>query len=159
MPTIFGLSGSLRKGIIQQRSSARRGRAAPAGTIVETAISARCRCITPMRRPRMARPLPSRSCNRQMAAADALLLSTPEYNNSIPGVFKECHRLDVAGEGLKDFCRQAGGDHGCPPGGFGTIPAATPAAGAADPEGRALGRGPVDGVTRRRALRRDQATC
>jgi NAD(P)H-dependent FMN reductase len=59
----------------------------------------------------------------QIAAADGLLLFTPEYNNSIPGVFKNA--IDWASRPAKDMGRVFGGKPvavlGASPGGFGTI--------------------------------------
>ncbi|HEY1131599.1 MAG TPA: NADPH-dependent FMN reductase [Roseateles sp.] len=56
-------------------------------------------------------------------AADALLIGTPEYNNSIPGVLK--NGLDwlsrPAGEGAKLFGGKPTGLIGATPGGFGTV--------------------------------------
>jgi len=56
-------------------------------------------------------------------AADALLISTPEYNNSMPGVLK--NGLDwlsrPSGEGSKLFGGKPTGLIGATPGGFGTV--------------------------------------
>ncbi|MCE4557291.1 NADPH-dependent FMN reductase [Roseateles cellulosilyticus] len=56
-------------------------------------------------------------------AADALLIGTPEYNNSIPGVLK--NGLDwlsrPSGEGAKLFGGKPTGLIGATPGGFGTV--------------------------------------
>ncbi|MBV8035344.1 NADPH-dependent FMN reductase [Roseateles sp.] len=56
-------------------------------------------------------------------AADALLIGTPEYNNSIPGVLK--NGLDwlsrPSGEGTKLFGGKPTGLMGATPGGFGTV--------------------------------------
>jgi chromate reductase len=58
-----------------------------------------------------------------IAAADGLLLSTPEYNNSIPGVFKNA--IDWLSRPPADIKRVFGGKPvavmGTTPGGFGTI--------------------------------------
>jgi len=58
-----------------------------------------------------------------VAAADGLLLVTPEYNNSIPGVFKNA--IDWMSRPAADIARVFGGKHvaliGASPGGFGTI--------------------------------------
>jgi NAD(P)H-dependent FMN reductase len=59
----------------------------------------------------------------EIRAADALLISTPEYNNSIPGVLK--NGLDwlsrPSGEGAKLFGGKPTGLIGATPGGFGTV--------------------------------------
>ncbi|HEY8879036.1 MAG TPA: NADPH-dependent FMN reductase [Roseateles sp.] len=56
-------------------------------------------------------------------AADALLIGTPEYNNSIPGVLK--NGLDwlsrPSGEGARLFGGKPTGLVGATPGGFGTV--------------------------------------
>lgn len=56
-------------------------------------------------------------------AADALLIGTPEYNHSIPGVLK--NGLDwlsrPSGEGAKLFGAKPTGVIGASPGGFGTV--------------------------------------
>jgi chromate reductase len=58
-----------------------------------------------------------------IAAADGLLLATPEYNNSIPGVFKNA--IDWLSRPSSDIPRIFGGKPtaivGASPGGFGTI--------------------------------------
>jgi NAD(P)H-dependent FMN reductase len=59
----------------------------------------------------------------EIRAADALLIGTPEYNNSIPGVLK--NGLDwlsrPSGEGAKLFGGKPTGLIGATPGGFGTV--------------------------------------
>jgi chromate reductase, NAD(P)H dehydrogenase (quinone) len=58
-----------------------------------------------------------------IAAADGLLLATPEYNNSIPGVFKNA--IDWLSRPSADIQRVFGGKPvalmSASPGGFGTI--------------------------------------
>lgn len=59
----------------------------------------------------------------QIAGADGLLLFTPEFNNSIPGVFKNA--IDWTSRPAKDIGRIFGGKPvavlGASPGGFGTV--------------------------------------
>jgi len=59
----------------------------------------------------------------EIRAADALLISTPEYNHSIPGVLK--NGLDwlsrPSGEGTRLFGGKPTGVIGASPGGFGTV--------------------------------------
>ena len=59
----------------------------------------------------------------QIAGCDGLLLATPEYNNSIPGVFKNA--IDWASRPAADIARTFGDKPvaliGASPGGFGTI--------------------------------------
>lgn len=58
-----------------------------------------------------------------IAAADGLLLATPEYNNSIPGAFKNA--IDWLSRPSADIARVFGGKPvailGASPGGFGTV--------------------------------------
>lgn len=58
-----------------------------------------------------------------VAGADGLLLATPEYNNGIPGVFK--NGIDWLSRPASDIARVFGGKPvaviGASPGGFGTI--------------------------------------
>jgi len=63
------------------------------------------------------------SLKEAIVAADGLLLATPEYNNGIPGVFK--NMIDWASRPANDIGRIFGGKPvalmGASPGGFGTI--------------------------------------
>ena len=60
---------------------------------------------------------------RKLLAADGLLLVTPEYNNSIPGAFKNA--IDWMSRPSSEIARHFGGTPvaviGASPGGFGTI--------------------------------------
>lgn len=68
-------------------------------------------------------PRPVAELKEAIAAADGLLLVTPEYNNSIPGVFKNA--IDWLSRPPADIKRVFGGRPvaliGASPGGFGTI--------------------------------------
>jgi len=68
-------------------------------------------------------PQPVRELKEAVTAADGLLLVTPEYNNSIPGVFKNA--IDWLSRPPSDIQRVFGGKPvaliGASPGGFGTV--------------------------------------
>jgi len=68
-------------------------------------------------------PAPVTALKDRVAAADGLLLVTPEYNNGIPGVFKNA--IDWLSRPSSDIGRTFGGKPvaviGASPGGFGTI--------------------------------------
>lgn len=68
-------------------------------------------------------PKPVADLKDAIVAADGLLLATPEYNNSIPGVFKNA--VDWLSRPPADIGRVFGGKPvalmGASPGGFGTI--------------------------------------
>ena len=49
-------------------------------------------------------PQPVTALKEAVASADGLLLATPEYNNSIPGVFKNRDRLALATAGRHSPC-------------------------------------------------------
>lgn len=61
----------------------------------------------------------------QIEHADGLLLVTPEYNNGIPGVFKNALDWIGSGPGAKVFAGKPVAVIGASPGGFGTIMAQT----------------------------------
>jgi chromate reductase len=68
-------------------------------------------------------PAPVAALKARIVACDGLLLATPEYNNSIPGVFKNA--IDWLSRPATDIPRVFGGRPsaliGASPGGFGTI--------------------------------------
>lgn len=68
-------------------------------------------------------PLAAVTLKDQIAEADGLLLATPEYNNSIPGVFKNA--VDWTTRPAADIERVFGGKSvaimGASPGAFGTL--------------------------------------
>ncbi|MBO6949847.1 MAG: NAD(P)H-dependent oxidoreductase [Rhodospirillales bacterium] len=61
-----------------------------------------------------------RTLQTQLADADGLLLVTPEYNNGVPGVFKNAIDWMSRGDGLKHFKGKPVAVIGASPGGFGT---------------------------------------
>ncbi|WP_353474857.1 NAD(P)H-dependent oxidoreductase [Salipiger sp. H15] len=66
-------------------------------------------------------PVAVKTLQAQLAEADGLLLVTPEYNNGIPGVFKNAIDWMSRGDGLKIFRDKPVAIIGASPGGFGTI--------------------------------------
>ncbi len=86
---VLGISGSLRRGLAEQRPAAGGRRAAARrGGAGRVRAPARGPALRRGRRSG-GRPRPwSRSCARRCASADAVLIATPEYNHSIPGQLK-----------------------------------------------------------------------
>jgi chromate reductase, NAD(P)H dehydrogenase (quinone) len=123
MVTLIGISGSLRKG--SYNSALLRSAAALMPHGAELRIES-IRDITLYDGDVEANegiPAPVASLKDKIAAADGLLLVTPEYNNSMPGVFKNA--IDWLTRPPADIPRVFRGKPvaliGASPGGFGTI--------------------------------------
>ena len=122
MVTLVGISGSLRKG--SYNSALLR---AAAGLMPEGAElrieSIRDITLYDGDVETEGMPAPVTALKDKIAAADGLLLVTPEYNNSIPGVFKNA--IDWLSRPPADIARVFGGKPvaliGASPGAFGTI--------------------------------------
>lgn len=88
MPTILGVSGSLRRGSFNTLLLRAAVELAPAGTTIEIES---IRDIPPYDNDvetSTGVPTVVQALKDKIAAADGLLIATPEYNNSIPGVAK-----------------------------------------------------------------------
>jgi chromate reductase, NAD(P)H dehydrogenase (quinone) len=88
MATLIGLCGSLRRGSYNAMLLRAAAEAAPAGTTIEIAS---IREIPPYDGDVEAEqgvPAPVQQLKDLIAASDGVLIVTPEYNNSIPGVLK-----------------------------------------------------------------------
>lgn len=123
MATILGISGSLRRGSFNTALLAAAVEVAPEGTrlIAETLhgvplYDADVEAADGI-------PAAVRRLKEGVVAADGLLLVTPEYNNAIPGVFKNA--IDWMSRPSDDIARVFGGLPvaviGASPGRFGTI--------------------------------------
>jgi NAD(P)H-dependent FMN reductase len=88
MAKLIGISGSLRKCSFNAALLRAAAELAPAGTAVEIASIAGIPLYDGDLESAQGIPPPVATLKDQIAAADGLLLVTPEYNNSIPGVFK-----------------------------------------------------------------------
>lgn len=122
MTLIAGISGSLRKGSLNTALLNALIAAAPAGTSL---VAGSIRGI-PLYDGDLeaAEGLPEAvvALKRQVAEADALLIVTPEYNNSIPGVLKNAiDWLSRGGDAKKTFGGKPVAIAGASPGGFGTL--------------------------------------
>ena len=87
MPNIVGISGSLRRGSFNTALLHAAVELAPAGTTIEIASIAE----VPLYNGDVELagvPAPVQALKDKVASADGLLIATPEYNNSIPGVVK-----------------------------------------------------------------------
>ncbi|MDT9000761.1 NADPH-dependent FMN reductase [Paucibacter sp. APW11] len=124
MPTLIALSGSLRKASYNTALLRHAEGLAPAGWTVQTHT---LHGIPLYDGDLEAQGMPESVQQLQdlILAADGLLISTPEYNNSIPGVLK--NGLDwlsrPASGGRKTFAGKHVAVIGATPGGFGTIQA------------------------------------
>jgi len=123
MATILGISGSLRAGSFNTALL----RAAQAAAAADAPIEAATLHGIPLYdgdvEARDGTPAAVRALKERILAHDALLLVTPEYNNGIPGVFKNAiDWLSRPTPGLPDVFRDRPvGMIGASPGGFGTI--------------------------------------
>ena len=121
MTLILGLSGSLRTASFNTALLRAATGLMPEGATLEAGSIAGVPLYDGDLEAREGLPAAVRHLQTRLAAADGLLLVTPEYNNGIPGVFKNAIDWMSRGEGLKLFAGKPVAVIGASPGGFGTI--------------------------------------
>jgi len=145
MTTIIGISGSLREKSLNKALLRAAAGFAPAGTSIEIESIKGIPLYDGDVEAVSGIPTAVAALKDRIAAADGLLLVTPEYNNSIPGVFKNA--IDWLSRPADDIARVFGGKPvgimGASPGRFGTLSSQT----AWLPVLRALGAQPWFGQT------------
>ncbi|MEQ8935981.1 MAG: NADPH-dependent FMN reductase [Amphiplicatus sp.] len=123
MIRIVGLSGSLRKASFNRALLRAAVTLAPDGVRLDPASIRDIPLYDGDIEAELGIPAAVAALKDQVAAADGLMLFTPEYNNSIPGVFKNA--IDWMSRPASDIGRVFGGKPvailGASPGGFGTI--------------------------------------
>ena len=88
MPTIIGLCGSLRRASFNLMLLRAAAEAAPSGTSIEIESIRDIPIYDGDMEAENGVPVSVQRLKDRIAAADGLLIVTPEYNNSIPGVLK-----------------------------------------------------------------------
>lgn len=121
MTIILGLSGSLRRasfntGLLQAAAAL-----APEGVTIEVGSIREVPLYDGDREAAEGLPPAVQVLQASLASADGLLLVTPEYNNGVPGVFKNAIDWMSRGAGLRLFAGKPVAVMGASPGGFGTI--------------------------------------
>lgn len=123
MVQILGLSGSLRKGSFNSALLRAAADLMPEGATLEIGTIEGIPLYHGDLEAEHGLPEPVAVLKEQIARADGLLLATPEYNNGIPGVFKNA--IDWTTRPASDIERVFGGKKaalmGASPGAFGTI--------------------------------------
>lgn len=123
MTTIVGLSGSLRSGSFNSALLRAAASAMPAGTTLEIGSIKGIPLYDADVEAEHGLPDAVTKLKERIAASDGLLLVTPEYNNSLPGVFKNA--IDWLSRPPADIPRVFGGRPvgviGASPGRFGTL--------------------------------------
>lgn len=125
MTTILGLPGSLRRASINAGLLRAARDVAPDGTRIVIGDIADVPLYDGDAEAARGRPPAVSALTDLLAQADGLLLSTPEYNNGIPGVLKNVIDWMSRGEGLALFAGKPVAVMGASPGGFGTAQAQT----------------------------------
>jgi NAD(P)H-dependent FMN reductase len=105
--TIVGISGSLRSGSYNSMLLAAAARAIPEGVALEIASIRDVPLYDGDVEAQNGIPESVRALKDRIAAADGLLVATPEYNNSIPGVVKNA--IDWISRPAADIPRVFGG--------------------------------------------------
>jgi NAD(P)H-dependent FMN reductase len=123
MVRIVGVSGSLRRGSLNAALLRAAAGFAPPGTEIEIRSIRDVPLYDGDVEKADGIPATVAALKTAVAEADGLLLVTPEYNNSIPGVFKNA--IDWMSRPPADIPKVFGGKRvgliGASPGGFGTI--------------------------------------
>ena len=123
MMKILGLSGSIRKGSFNSALLRAAAQLMPDSATLEIGTIEGIPLYNGDTEAAEGLPEPVVALKERIAEADGLLLATPEYNNSIPGVFKNA--IDWATRPASDIERVFGGKAvalmGASPGAFGTI--------------------------------------
>ncbi|MBS0474858.1 MAG: NAD(P)H-dependent oxidoreductase [Proteobacteria bacterium] len=123
MVTIAAIAGSLRKGSYNAALLRAAQAAAPHGVTIVNCPIAEIPLYNFDVETEFGIPPAVTALKDQIAAADGLLIVTPEYNNSIPGVLKNA--IDWASRPPADIARVFSGRKvaviGASPGGFGTV--------------------------------------
>ena len=120
---MIAISGSVRRASFNAALLRAAIEAAPATITIETASIAGIPLYDGDAEAASGIPEPVRALKERVAAADGVLLVTPEYNNSVPGVFKNA--IDWLSRPASDiprvFAKRPVGVIGASPGGFGTL--------------------------------------
>ena len=123
MTTVLGLSGSLRAGSYNTALLRAAAVLVPADATLEIATLHGVPLYDGDAEARDGLPAAVQALKARIAASDGLLLATPEYNNGIPGVFK--NGIDWLSRPASDIARvfrdRPVAVIGASPGGFGTI--------------------------------------
>ena len=107
MIKIIGITGSLRSGSFNTALLRVAAGLMPSGAMLETATLKGIPLYDGDIEANEGIPQAVIALQEQIAAADGLLLATPEYNNSIPGVFKNA--IDWLSRPPSDIARVFGG--------------------------------------------------
>lgn len=123
MTKILGISGSLRGGSFNTHLLRAAQALAPVGVELDVATVHGIPLYDADQEQREGLPPAVIALKERIVASDAVLLATPEYNNGIPGVFKNA--IDWLSRPPNDIPRVFGNRPfaliGASPGGFGTI--------------------------------------